>query len=147
MREAAYLRFALGGRRPRCRNRYSRRRKVATENPTMITTQENRARQFIVGLDAYRNCRSWSLMSAPLPDNRLSTMFRLHGGAARLFSETGRFHLSDAIGDDFRQFNDRLVQRSEFHDVVFDPTAVGHQLFPQAAQIADQRINFAAGAC
>lgn len=53
-----------------CRNGYRRKRKVAAENPRMMTAQESRARQLIVESDAARRCRVSSFMSAPLPSTR-----------------------------------------------------------------------------
>lgn len=51
----------------------------------MMTAQENNECQSIVGLDVYRNCRSSLFMSAPLPENRLQQICRLHecGAAPR----------------------------------------------------------------
>ena len=62
--------------------------------------------------------------------------------AIGLFSE--RFNMSDAVRDDFRQPNDRLIQRREFYNTLFDPAAISHQLFAQAVQLADECVNFSA---
>lgn len=93
-RTGAAGRFALGGRGdgaatrcvsdPPCvsrRKRQSSSRKVATEKPTTMAIQENSACQLIVALDTCCRGGSWSVMSAPLPENGLRISLRLHEAA------------------------------------------------------------------
>lgn len=64
--------------------------------------------------------------------------------AAALSGDAGRLDMSDAIGDDFRQLHDGLIQRRKFRNALFDPAALGHQSFPQVVQIADEGVDFTA---
>jgi hypothetical protein len=59
----------------------------------------------------------------------------------RLNSDAGRLNMGNSLGDDFRQFQNRLIQARKFRDALFDRASIDHQPLTQLAQIEEESIN------
>lgn len=81
----------------------------------------------LVGVETWPDAEA---RRAPLPVSRLFWRLTLR------IEDIG-----DTIRDDFCRLHDRLIELRKFHNAVFNPAAIAHQLFPQAAQFVDQSFD------
>ena len=80
---------------------------------------------------------NWLGRAAPFTPGHFSA-------ALSALAEVWRLNMRNTVHDYFSQANDCLIERCKIHDISFDPASVGHQLFPQTAQVADESVNFTA---